>query len=174
MNKTDYLKFSLSLIAAAVLLSLPAPGIFAQNKTKSLCEAGEQTIWSCLTTKNKIASVCAAPDLTADRGYVQYRFGTAGKIELEFPQNRAGSRKSFRYARYTRPLVTMLTLEFENGGFRYELHDDDNAEEKPPVRAASIDVKTIAGKDVSSAVCRLPVSGSLMKLEDFIPRDEEQ
>ncbi len=178
MNKY-YLKIGLVLLSLAVII--PSEKVSAQKKskmttvkTKSLCQANEQTIWSCaVATKNKVASVCASKDLAEDKGYVQYRFGTAVKIELEFPKDRPNSQKSFKYSRYTRPLVTMLTLSFENGGFVYEIHDDDNAEEKPPVRAASVDIKNGEGKDVSSVVCKLPVTGSLMKLEDLVPRDEE-
>ncbi len=182
MNKY-YLKIGLGLLSFAVISAvvIPSEEVSAQKKsktmtvtTKSLCRANEQTIWSCaVTTKNKTASVCASKDLAEDRGYVQYRFGNAAKLELEFPKERKDSQKSFKYSRYTRPLVTMLTLSFENGGFVYKIHDDDNSEEKPSVRFASIDIINGEGKDVSSVVCKLPVTGSLMKLEDLVPHDEE-
>ena len=68
-------------------------------------------------------------------------------------------------------MVTMLTLKFENGGFSYVIHDDDNEEEKPPSRSASIDVASGDGKTVS-ITCKLPTTGSLMTLEDIVPRDE--
>jgi hypothetical protein len=176
MSKTFFLKIGLSLSALALLAgvySLKSETVSAQKKTaaKSLCTGIEQTIWTCSTGKNKIASVCASKDLAADIGYVQYRFGMAEKIELEFPKERKDSAKKFKYSRYTRPLVTMLTLSFENNGVAYEIHDDDNSEEKPPVRAASIDIAN-GGKE-SSIECKLPVKGSLMKLETIVPRDEE-
>jgi hypothetical protein len=174
MNKNIYLKIGLLSLGIISAFGFQTQNVSAQKKSKttvvkskSLCQANEQTIWSCKTTKNKIASVCGSKDLTADVGYVQYRFGVLGKVELEFPKNRQDSQKSFKYLRYTRPLVTMLTLSFENSGVVYEIHDDDNSEEKPPVRAASIDVADV------SVVCRQPTIGSLMKLEDFVPRDEE-
>ena len=68
-------------------------------------------------------------------------------------------------------MVTMLTLNFENGGFSYVIHDDDNEEEKPPSRSASIDVASGDGKTVS-IICKLPTTGSLMTLEDIVPRNE--
>jgi hypothetical protein len=64
----------------------------------------------------------------------------------------------------------MLSLTFTNSGFSYEIHDDDNAEEKPPVRSASIDVS--GGGKSSSITCRKPVDGTLMKLEEIVPRNE--
>ncbi len=167
MSKNNYLKIGLLSLAVAAIFGFSSGEISAQKKAKSLCQASEQTIWSCLTTKNKIASVCASKDLAEDKGYLQYRFGVLGKVELEFPKSRKDSQKAFKYARYTRPLVTMLTLSFENEGVVYEIHDDDNSEEKPPVRAASIDVADV------SVVCKQPTFGSLMKLEDIVPRDEE-
>ncbi|HEY8561991.1 MAG TPA: hypothetical protein VIL74_16580 [Pyrinomonadaceae bacterium] len=175
MSKTSLLKIAAGLFAVAafsVFYAVQTERAAAQKrkasaKTKSLCRADEQTIWSCATTKNKIASVCASKDLAEDKGYLQYRFGTAGRIELEYPAERPGSAKKFKYSRYTRPLVTMLALSFENNGVKYEIHDDDNSEEKPPVRAASVDVAN------SSVVCKLPTAGSLMKLEDIVPRNEE-
>jgi hypothetical protein len=180
MNRKFYLKIGLVL---AVLAGLSVYGNFRtenvaaqKSKTtpvraKSLCQGSEQTIWTCTTVKNKLASVCASKDLAEDRGFVQYRFGVPGKIELEFPKARRDSQTAFKYKRYTRPLVTMLTLSFENEGVTYEIHDDDNSEEKPPIRAASIDIGD--GVRNPSIVCRQPPAGSLMKLEGIVPRDEE-
>ncbi len=181
MNKILNLKISAVLLGLTfvTVFSLPPENVSAQKKSKttagvkskSLCQTNEQTIWSCATTKNKVASVCASKELTEDKGFVQYRFGVLGKVEFEFPKDRAGSQKAFKYSRYTRPLVTMLTLSFENSGVVYEIHDDDNSEEKPPIRAASIDIKD--GAKESSVECKQPSLGSLMKLEDLVPRDEE-
>ncbi len=172
MSKNIYLKIGLLSLAIVAIFNLTSETVSAQKKAKSLCQASEQTIWSCLTTKNKIASVCASKDLAEDKGYLQYRFGVLGKVELEFPKSRKDSQKAFKYSRYTRPLVTMLTLSFENNGVVYEIHDDDNSEEKPPLRVASIDIKD--GDKESSVVCKQPTIGSLMKLEDFVPRNEEK
>jgi hypothetical protein len=181
MNKKSFLKLGFGLLTLAVLAGaygLNTDSVAAQKKgkttvakSKSLCGASEQTIWTCTTTKNKIASVCASKDLAEDIGYVQYRFGSPGKIELEYPKDRQDSAQKFKYSRYTRPLVTMLTLEFENEGVSYAIHDDDNAEEKPPVRAASVDIAD--GAKQASVVCRQPVSGSLMELEEIVPRNED-
>jgi hypothetical protein len=181
MNKY-YLKIGLVLISLMIVSAFVFQPelVTAQKKTKtaavkikSLCQANEQTIWSCATTKNKIASVCASKDLAEDKGYVQYRFGAAGKVELEFPKDRAGSQKSFKYSRYTRYMVTMLTLSFENGGFTYTIHDDENFEEKTSNYYDVVDI-TNGEKEVSSVVCKQPTKGTLMTLEDFVPRDEEK
>src|SRR5215218_3085492 len=69
----------------------------------SLCNADENIIFSCATRQSgKIASLCSSKDLTKDRGYLQYRFGLRGKIELEFPQNRQQTQQAFKYTHYFR------------------------------------------------------------------------
>lgn len=186
MTRQNLLRLGLSLVcvaAIAVTVSIQSGRVTAAARAesgivtpdapvKSLCTGTEQTIWTCSTAKNKIVSVCASKGLTSEKGYVQYRFGTTGNIELEVPKNKTQSQEVFKYTRYTRPLVTMLTLKFVNQGFTYELHDDDNEEEKPPSRTASVDITNASGKAISSVTCRGPVKGSLMKLEGIVPNDE--
>ncbi len=155
--------------AEAAISSLLLEQVFAP---KSLCAKHEQLIWNCTTLKNKIASVCASKNLTMEKGYLQYRFGTLRKVELQLPTNLEGSQNFFKYSRYTRPLVTMLQLTFENGDYFYEIHDDFNAEEKPQIRSASIDIKKNGSDKTTSITCKNPTAGSLMKLEDIVVKDE--
>ncbi|HEX8176425.1 MAG TPA: hypothetical protein VF543_15150 [Pyrinomonadaceae bacterium] len=140
----------------------------------SLCAQGEQVVWSCETVKErKLASICSSKNLDAERGYVQYRFGRVGRVELEFPSKRAGSRSAFTYSRYTRPLVTYLKLEFLNNGVAYTISDDSNEEEKPARRYAAITVKNSDGEARETTLrCRMPVTGSLMKLEGVVERKD--
>ena len=173
-TKIGLVILGLSLVAIFLFKPVTAESKVAEIAvSKSLCTKSEQTIWSCTTTRKKIASVCASKGLTAEKGYVQYRFGTVGKIELELPKSRENSQKFFKYSRYTRPLVTMLQLTFENGDYSYQIHDDDNAEEKPPIRASSIDITKSGSDKTTSIVCKNPTAGSLMKLEDIVPKDED-
>src|SRR5882762_6235267 len=49
----------------------------------SLCAKDERIIFSCPVKRPaKMVSVCASKDLTSHRGYLQYRFGLPGNIEL--------------------------------------------------------------------------------------------
>ncbi len=141
--------------------------------TSPLCTKTEKTIWTCTIQKSmKIASVCASKDLDSSKGYVQYRFGKAGKIELQFPASKEKTQEQFRYSRYTRPLVTYLTLTFENNGFTYKIEDVNNNEEKPPINDAYISIVSPEGRG-TELHCTQPTKGSLMKLEDIIPKSEE-
>jgi len=170
----------LPLLFTALLFGVPAKEAataravmaFDSVKPASLCAKGETVVWSCETVRDrKLASLCSSKVLDETRGYVQYRFGRAGQIELEFPRERTNTQGAFKYSRYTRPLVTYLKLEFDSGRFTYTISDDSNEEEKPPQRVAAITVTPKgANAKETSLRCRLPVAGSLMKLEGVVPR----
>jgi hypothetical protein len=143
----------------------------------SLCARDEEVIFSCtISGSGKLLSLCGSRGLDAQSGYVQYRFGRAGRLELEFPQAREKTQSAFRYTRYTRPLVTYLVLRFESNGYLYSIHQNDNAEERPPVREASVTVTPLQSSNPKTTElrCRLPYRGSLMSLEDIVPRAEEE
>ncbi|HEX8097265.1 MAG TPA: hypothetical protein VF507_04490 [Pyrinomonadaceae bacterium] len=145
----------------------------------SLCAADETVVFSC-TTKGagKLVSLCGSKQLDEKRGYVQYRFGRPGKVEMEFPRTREKTQSAFRLTRYTRPLVTYLALRFESGGYLYSIHQNDNEEEKPPALDASVAVTPLSasGPNTKKAEfsCRMPVKGSLMTLEDVVKRSDEE
>lgn len=141
---------------------------------KTLCERNEQIVFSCTMQKSaKLLSICTSKKLDAKNGYVQYRFGLPEKVELEFPTERKDSQSAFGYSRYTRPLVTFLTLRFESNGYKYSIHQDSNAEEKPPANASYLNITPpdVNAKEIEMT-CREPVKGSLMLLEDVVPRSD--
>jgi len=154
----------------------PAAASVSKAKTVSLCAPSERVLWSCeIRGQRKFASLCASKELDQSRGYVQYRFGRPNQVELEFPNARPNSQRAFKYSRYTRPLVTYLSLRFERGGASYTISDDYNDEEKPARRDASIMVKPAGATTKESTLkCKLPVTGSLSQLEDIVPRAEDQ
>lgn len=55
-------------------------------ETATHCTSNERTLFSCATKKNKIVSICASKDLSPNSGYMQYRFGKLGKVEMTMPQ----------------------------------------------------------------------------------------
>lgn len=141
---------------------------------KSLCEPNEQIVFSCTMQKSaRLLSICTSKQIDAKNRYVQYRFGLPGKVELEFPTERTDTQSAFGYSRYTRPLVTFLVLRFESNGYKYSLHQDSNAEEKPSVNSSYLNITPpdVNAKEIEMA-CREPVKGSLMLLEDVIPKSE--
>lgn len=102
-----------------------------QPQPTSLCAPDERIIFSCpLATPAKIVSVCASKDLASESGYLQYRFGLPGKIELEYPKDRQGSQEKFQYSHYRRShLNTARTrIHFNIDGYDYKVFDGDGYE----------------------------------------------
>jgi hypothetical protein len=100
----------------------------------SLCATDERVIFACLLKQPaKIVSVCASKNLTSENGYLQYRFGLPGKIELEFPKDRAGTQQKFEYTHYFRARVDLTEINFSIDGVNYSVFDDYQGEEKPAV-----------------------------------------
>src|SRR5437588_8591000 len=86
----------------------------------TMCETGERIIFSCpVKHPAKIVSLCASKDLTSERGYLQYRFGLPGKVELEYPKDRNGSQQKFQYMHYFRAQVDETEISFQINGYEY-------------------------------------------------------
>lgn len=144
-----------------------------QSKIVSLCTQEEKTIWSCQTTGRKIVSVCSSRELSKERGYVQYRFGRHGRVELEYPRQREHTQTAFSYFRYTRPLVTYLGLRFQTGGYDYEIYD--NSSEEAAAAGSEAGVTVTPTGNTARAVdyrCRKPVAHHLIELEEIVPNTE--
>ena len=100
-----------------------------QLQPDSLCALEERTIFSCpVENSAKIVSVCASKDLASDRGYLQYRFGLPGKIELEYPEDRKGTQEKFQYSHYPRSQLkgARTHIHFNIDGDEYKVFDDAN------------------------------------------------
>jgi hypothetical protein len=92
-----------TLVAPPVVGAGPAPA-------GSLCREGEVVRFNCtilgtLRTgqrwteddKGKIASLCSSRDLGPTTGYLQYRYGALGAVEVEFPGTRELTQQQFRW-----------------------------------------------------------------------------
>lgn len=121
----------------------------------SLCGKNEKVIFTCpVKPANKIVSLCASMPVTKTDGYLQYRFGTPARIELEFPKERAGSQKAFDYNHYFRAQVDLTEISFSIDGYGYTLFDNYNGEEKPAISEQGVTVtRPNAQKDVTYS-CR--------------------
>ena len=107
-------------VALAVAFVLP-PLPRTAEAVASHCSADEQTLFNC-STGGKTVSVCAAPNLSADAGSVQYRFGPLGAPELVYPPTAAGWRKLTRGAVLTFAGGGGAYLAFTNGPYRYVVY----------------------------------------------------
>jgi len=149
----------------ADLPAKPARRILQAN---SLCEQGEQIVFSCrLKRPAKIVSLCASPDLEREQGYLQYRFGLPGRIELEFPESRQSTQAQFDYQHYFRYQVDLTEINFSIEGNRYQIFDAYNGEEKPRVIQYGVMIVPPRRESVSYH-CRTRPKADYSKLSDAL------
>lgn len=120
--------FVCSIAIGAVLNLAPA----STRAAETLCGPREAVYFSCaIKPAGKVVSVCAIRRLLGneerlDGDYLQYRYGRPGKIELEFPADRAGSLERFRLMHnFGRLAGTFDELSFEVGGHLYTVLDNE-------------------------------------------------
>jgi hypothetical protein len=163
------------MLAAALGLALAPSPAASQPKPRpdALRRAGETTLFSFVTAGGKTASLCEGPKAA----YLVYRFGTAAKVELQYPSAQdASSWQKFTYWSYHRgggvanAGEELHQLSFVNKGVEYQLYDDthaflNKAREEDYRREVGIYL-TVKGKEIR-VVGKAPSSvGSLYLADD--------
>lgn len=139
----------------------------------TLCQADEQVLFSCPVKKGKkIASLCGSKDLTDKTGYLQYRFGRAGSIELEFPKERRDTQTMFRYAHYLRPQVDRFAVSFALGGYTYAVVENYEGDIEPTVHQVGVLV-TSRGQEEREIACSAQRTGEFHSLKAIVPCDRD-
>jgi len=159
-----------------LLSSTPQSSASSQPKTLqagTLCEKSERIIFSCpIKRPAKIVSLCASKDLTNERGYVQYRFGLPGNVELEYPKERAGTQEKFQYMHYFRAQFDLTEISFTNNGFEYQITDDYNGEEKPAQSIQGVSVTAPGKPKEMSLSCRTKPRADYTDLQAVLPNGQ--
>jgi len=138
-----------ALLCISMITATSEPGV-SQMRRGSLCESNEKTVFSCVVGKSaKTVSLCSSIELTKDRGYLQYRFGLPGKLELEFPKQREQTLSLFKYSHYFRAQVDQTEISFTSDGYRYSIFDDYNGEQKPAQHERGIRITPPNGKEMT-------------------------
>ncbi len=106
-------------MARTLFLTLVAVLTAQQATAASLCTAKETVVFSCATANSKVISLCASSVLTADSGYLQYRFGQTGKLELVYPATLEHPKKHFQYGTQTYSGGGSALVNFNNGDYAY-------------------------------------------------------
>jgi hypothetical protein len=150
-----------------LLLGTPA----SPQGAVSLCEKGEKVIFTCAIQKPaRIGSLCSSPNVTKEQGYVQYRFGLPGKIELEFPKTRARTQAVFKYSHYFRAQVDETEISFTSDAYQYAIFDDYNGEQKPASHDQGVRVTAPDGKETTLS-CRGRAKADYSNLGDVLPTE---
>jgi hypothetical protein len=141
---------------------------------QTLCAKDERIIFSCpIKRPAKIVSVCASKDLTSENGYLQYRFGLPGKVELEFPKDQKGTQQKFQYTHYFRAQFDMTSINFTIDGYEYSVFDDYNGEEKPAVSQQGVSVTAPGKPKEVSFVCRSKPTADYSDLQAVFPNGQQ-
>ena len=120
---------------------------------------------------HKIVSLCASPNLSADRGSLAYRFGLPGKVELEFPRRGTpSSAKQFRYAHHFGYQVDRTEITFSVGEYSYSLFSYFDGEPKPTTAQG---VRVSHGQKESVLSCNGEAAVNFTALEAAVPCDGE-
>jgi hypothetical protein len=160
------------VLAAAAATSRTAPNSARPSAVQpnSLCARDERVIFSCAVKRPaKIVSICASKDLTSERGYLQYRFGVPGKVELEYPSDRHGTQQKFQYSHYFRARFDMTSINFTIDGYEYSVFDDYNGEEKPTQSQQGVSVTAPGKPKEVSFVCRTKPKADYSDLQAVLP-----
>lgn len=169
----------LLLLPVFILRPPPATLLAAQavpkSQPQSLCRGEEKIIFSCAVTPGaRIVSLCASNALDHRRGYLQYRYGKPGAIELQFPQARANTQIAFRYAHYFRAQVDRTEVSFDTQGYRYTLFDYFEGDVKPAIITAGVHVSKHGAKGADTRFrCVAKPTSNLGNLENVITHDRD-
>jgi hypothetical protein len=161
----------ITLLLFCCLLSLLFDAQQPQRGT--LCTETEKVLFSCSVKRSaKVVSLCASSDVSRTRGYVQYRFGTPGKIELEYPAEKANSQDKFAYHHYFRAQLDETEVSFSSGGYKYAIFDDYNGEMRPAVSSQGVRVESTGNGKDSTLECQGKAKASYGDLDQILPTRE--
>jgi hypothetical protein len=141
-----------------------------QSRQGTLCTQTEKVLFSCTVKRSaKLVSLCASSDVSRTHGYVQYRFGTSGKVELEYPTEKTGSQHKFEYHHYFRAQLDETEISFSSGGYKYAIFDDYNGEMRPAVSNQGVRVEASANGKESTLECQGKAKASYGDLDQILP-----
>jgi len=163
----------LAIFLAANYSTASAPATQSDSPGNSLCRSEEQIFFSCpIAASVKTVSLCGSKTIDSRRGYIQYRFGRAGAVELQFPRDRANTQRVFRYAKYFRAQVQRTEIAFDNEDYRYVLFDYYEGDVKPAIREAGVRITRHSRNQQESEIkCAGRPIRKLGSLESILARD---
>ncbi|MES2919053.1 MAG: hypothetical protein V4729_10610 [Pseudomonadota bacterium] len=87
-------------------------------RAASLCKASESIVMSC-RAGTRTLSVCASPDLSPTKGYLEYRAARHGQLEITLPSERQHPAQTVRAGSFQFGMGEGNYLRFSNGGTDY-------------------------------------------------------
>ena len=96
-----------------------------------------------------------------------------GHVELQHPQQAAGSLQAFRHSSYGRYRVERQSVSFENLGVRYAVFDDHEGDMQPEVHERGVRVSQ-GERELATLRCTGPVRSELHRLRELLACDDTQ
>lgn len=165
---------SFSILMASGLMAC-GDGASASHQvttTQDLCSSNEQVVFSCLIKgRKRVASVCASAGWRRRDGYIVYRYGRPGHVELAYPEEDVDSFDRFYYSSYVRPLVTRQSLRFKSGDYEYVIETISDEEQSTTIDEARL---LVTGRRNVELTCE--TSGRVgidVGVSDVVPCDPE-
>jgi hypothetical protein len=163
--------------AVPLLLAGTAHGQGAPGPA-GLCTADETTFLACQVAEPGAASGAAAGAAGAARWLnlcgrppeaLQYRFGRAGRIELQYPKEAADGVERLWFAHYMRRKTDRVEIRFMNRGTEYVLFD---YQEEGSPRETGVRLTAPGGKEQEFS-CSGPVASRLHDLKAVLRCDAD-
>ncbi|WP_123515731.1 hypothetical protein [Pseudomonas frederiksbergensis] len=111
-------KYSFVLSFSLFISAVTTP-VFAGGENSTLCDSSEDIYFSCPLVGGKTVSICASGNDKPASGYVQYRYGVPGKVELIFPQKKDPPKGRFFIVNASEGSVNMDIIKFKTGRYTY-------------------------------------------------------
>jgi len=141
-----------------------------------LCNSSEVAVFSCQLKENKkIVSLCSSKYLSAKTGYLQYRYGSADKIELKYPSTLTESQAGFGYDSYSRSDLSTFILGFNISNYRYEISETTEGGQDDGTTLRALLVSSIDKKHDLKLTCldNANLTSNISTLEDVVPCDKK-
>lgn len=118
--------FSRLILGAVFILGSCATIEPTMGAEQTMCQTHEEVYFSCLTGK-KIVSVCASGNISPNNGYVQYRIGIPGKIDLEYPKLPDPPIGRFSISDISGGNLNIRHIKFNSGSYNYVIYQGDTS-----------------------------------------------
>lgn len=123
LQGTDTVRHAAFLIMALACAALSPPEVQAGTSASSLCDAGEQVVFSCELKAGKKVALCAQAGIPLPGAQLQYRFGTSDKLEFRYPEVAAYGISPFFYSSTGYSGGGELHIRFATGEHDYLLFE---------------------------------------------------
>ncbi|MBX8488623.1 hypothetical protein K5D34_12250 [Pseudomonas cichorii] len=93
--------------------------VVAYESGMTFCKEDEDIYFSCSLSGGKIVSVCASGNTDPSTGYIQYRYGTPGNIEMTYPEKAIPPMGHLFLVNASEGSVNKDIIKFKNGSYTY-------------------------------------------------------